>query len=190
MRDDRGQASVEWIALVLLLTLALAALVRFAPRADAGGLGPELLHAIACAARGGCQVPDGGESGARPGEPPHGMVSAPPLVPVAPREPRALSRPGAPAPPVSRWRPVRLFRGRVLRRASSRSAGPGRRAAVLWRRSWLLCLGYERARYGFLHPEVRFPHVPIPLSEDLRMVNDCLSPVDLVRDWDLIRGPR
>ena len=54
----------------------------------------------------------------------------------------------------------------------------------------MLCLGYERARYGFLHPEVRFPHVPIPLSEDLRMVNDCLSPVDLVRDWDLIRGPR
>ncbi len=174
---------------MLLLTLALAALVRFAPRADADALGPELLHAIGMRGARRMRGAGGGESGARPGEPPHGMVSAPPLVPVAPREPRALSRPGAPAPPVSRWRPVRHFRGRALGgRALVRRAG--RRAGVLWRRSWMLCLGYERARYGFLHPEVRFPHVPIPLSEDLRMVNDCLSPVDLVRDWDLIRGPR
>ena len=69
-----------------------------------------------------------------------------------------------------------------------RRAGP--RAGVLWRRSWIFCLAYERARYGVLHPEIRFPHASIPLSEDLRMANDCLSPVDLVRDWELIRGPR
>ena len=166
MRGEGGQASVEWIGVVLLLTLTLATIVRFAPRADADALGPELLHAIGCAARGGCETPPGGA--ARPGaDVPYGMVSAPPLVPIAPGERRApRARPRA--------LPERLVRA------------PG----VLWRRSWMLCLGYERARYGFLHPEVRFPHVPIPLSEDLRMVNDCLSPVDLVRDWDLIRGPR
>ncbi|HMJ96581.1 MAG TPA: hypothetical protein VK486_12050 [Thermoleophilaceae bacterium] len=190
MRSESGQASVEWIGLVLILALGMAALVRFAPRADAGALGPELLHAIGCAARGGCEATEGGalgndalrgggprlEDGVRPraGDP-RGMVSAPPLVPVAPRE--------RPVPPARPRAPL-LVRGRALVRETGRGAGH------LWRRSWLLCLGYERARYGFLHPEVRFPLVPIPYSENLRMANDCISPVDLVRDWDLIRGPR
>jgi hypothetical protein len=176
MRGETGQASVEWIGLVLLVAVALAAVVRFAPRADAGALGPGLLHAIGCAARGGCETAPGGA-------PPHGMVSAPPLVPIAPR--------GRPAP-AARWRalPQRLFRGRALLRGRALVRRAGRGAGVLYRRSWIFCLGYERARYGFLHPEVRFPHMPIPYSEDLRMANDCISPVDLVRDWDLIRGPR
>ena len=86
--------------------------------------------------------------------------------------------------------PQRLFRGRALVRGRALLRRAGRGAGVLYRRSWIFCLGYERARYGFLHPEVRFPHMPIPYSEDLRMANDCISPVDLVRDWDLIRGPR
>jgi hypothetical protein len=199
MRGDSGQASVEWIGLVLLLALGMAALVRFAPRADAQALGPELLHAIGCAARGGCDAPRGGppSRGA-----PSGMVSAPPLVPIAPRErpgptagPRALrapvSRPLGPAP-AGRWLgiPGPLVRGRALLRGRALVGRAGRGVGVLWRRSWMLCLGYERVRYGILHPEIRYPQMPIPLSEDLRMVNDCLSPVDLVRDWDLIRGPR
>jgi hypothetical protein len=190
MRGDSGQASVEWIGLVLLLALGLTALVRFAPRADAEALGPELLHAIGCAARGGCDArqsgraaSDRGAGGApREGAQPGGaasrrMVSAPPLVPIAPR-----ARPA----PAAGWRGLRgrLLRGRALARRAGRGAG------VLWRRSWVLCLGYERVRYGVIHPEVRYPQMPIPLSEDLRMVNDCLSPVDLVRDWDLIRGKR
>lgn len=181
MRGENGQASVEWIGLVLLLALAVAALVRFAPRADADALGPELLHAIGCAARGGCEAQPGGR--AATGGPPRGMVSVPPLVPIAPRKHLA---------PTARWRPLRerLFRGRALTRGRALARRARRSAGVLWRRSWILCLGYERARYGFLHPEVRFPRVPIPYSEELRMVNDCMSPVDLVRDWDLIRGPR
>ena len=183
MRGEGGQASVEWIGLVLLLALGVAALVRFAPRSDAEALGPELVHAIGCAARGGCQASDGGASGARPGGAPRGMVSTPPLVPVAPRKRAAAA---------SRWSTLRqrLFRGRTLVRGRALVRRAGRGAGLAWRRSWILCLGYERARYGFLHPEIRFPHVPIPLSEDLRMANDCLSPVDLVRDWDLIRGRR
>jgi hypothetical protein len=180
MRSESGQASVEWVGLVLLLVLGTAALVRFAPRADADALGPELVHAIACAARGGCKATEGGRAGTKPPRP-RGMVSAPPLVPVAPRErPAPMSRPRALSGPVSR---PRALPGRLVRQT-------GRGVGLLWRRSWLLCLGYERARYGFLHPEVRFPLVPIPYSEDLRMANDCISPVDLVRDWDLIRGPR
>jgi hypothetical protein len=186
MRDDSGQASVEWIGLVLLLALGLAALVRFAPRADADALGLELLHTIACAAHGGCDAASGGRfaadggAGARPVHPsagsPRRMVSVPPLVPIAPRE-RAPAAPG-------RAVPERLLRGGELVRRARRNAG------VLWRRSWMLCLGYEHVRYGVLHPEETLPRAPVPRSEGLRIVNDCLSPVDLVRDWDLIRGPR
>ena len=182
MRSERGQGSVEWIVLVLLLTLGLAALGRFAPRADAGDLGAELLSTMTCAARGGCEAKQGtrqpGEA-ARPGGAPRWLVTAPPLVPVAPRTRGTRPRPPATRPalaPRSRaWpRPPRL--GPFVRRA-------GRRAGLLWRRSWILCLGYERVRYSVLHPEIRFPHQTIPLSEDVRIANDCLSPADLIRDF-------
>jgi hypothetical protein len=204
MRSERGQASVEWIGLVLLLALGLSALARLAPRADAGGLGTEVLHALTCAAGGGCDArAASGAPGnapertrARPStQSPRRLVTAPPLVPIAPaeRRPRPAERhlrPGERRPrPAERrpasggrpWLQPRRFAGPLLRRA-------GRGAGLLWRRSWLLCLGYERVRYGVLHPEIRFPHQTIPLSEDVRIANDCLSPVDLVRDWDQLRG--
>src|SRR5215204_4184500 len=179
MRSERGQGSVEWIVLMLLLTLGLVALGRFASRADAGDLGAELLSTVTCAARGGCEAKQGRPPGeaARPGGAPRRLVTAPPLVPVAART--RGTRPPATRPslaPRSRaWpRPPRL--GPFVRRA-------GRGAGLLWRRSWILCLGYERVRYSVLHPEIRFPHQTIPLSEDVRIANDCLSPADLIRDF-------
>ena len=172
MCSERGQASVEWIGLVLLLALALTALARVAPLADADGLGAELLHAVTCAARGGCS----GEDRPRAPGDARALVTVPPLVPVAPRG----SRPGGTRP----WLRFRVPRLAPLARRT------GHRAGVLWRRSWMFCLGYERVRYGVLNPEIRFPRQTIPVSEGVRMANDCLSPVDLVRDWDLIRGRR
>jgi hypothetical protein len=66
-------------------------------------------------------------------------------------------------------------------------SGRARRAAgVLWRRAWLLCFGYERARFGLLHPESG-PRQTVPLSGVAQMVNDCASPVDLTRDWEHLR---
>ena len=47
----------------------------------------------------------------------------------------------------------------------------------------MICLGYERVRYSVLHPEIRFPNAAIPASEGVRIANDCLSPVDLIRDF-------
>jgi hypothetical protein len=183
MRSERGQASVEWIGLVLLLALGLTALARFAPRPDAGHLGAELAQALTCAARGGCDaerrasVPRGGGR----------LVVAPPLVPVAPRARGLARRRGS-----GQGRPRRAPSGRPWLRAPRLPAPLLRRArrgaGRLWRRSWLLCLGYERVRWSVLHPEIRFPHQTIPVSEDLRIANDCLSPVDLVRDRDLLRG--
>jgi hypothetical protein len=184
MHSERGQASVEWIVLVLLLAVGLGALARFAPRADAGHLGAVLLNTITCAARGGCDAGRGARARAGervPGGASGRLVTLPPLVPVAPRA-RGRARPGPPAArsPLATsarpWlRPPR-FAGPLIRRA-------GRGAGRLWRRSWMLCLGYERVRYSVLHPEIRFPHQTIPVSEDLRIANDCLSPVDLVRDF-------
>jgi hypothetical protein len=182
MRSERGQASVEWIVLVLLLAAGLAALGRFAPRADAGHLGTELVSHLTCAAR-GCD----GERGVRPrgGErTPRGtrgrLVTVPPLVAVTPRNRRATRPDARPS-----LRPPRSA-GPLILRAGRRA---GRRAGALWRRAWVLCLGYERVRYSVLHPEIRFPHQTIPVSEDLRIANDCLSPVDLVRDFGRRQKP-
>jgi hypothetical protein len=174
MRSERGQASVEWIGLVLLLALGLTALARFTPRADAGTLGAELVHTLTCAARGGCDGDRDGRAGSGSGR----LVVAPPLVPVPPGE-RRSSRQSSPRARAWLRRPRPA--GPLLRRA-------GRGAGRLWRRSWFLCLGYERVRWSVLHPEIRFPHQTIPIAEDLRIANDCLSPVDLVRDRDLLRG--
>jgi hypothetical protein len=168
MRSERGQASVEWIVLVLLLTLALTALARFAPRADTAELGAELVSTVICAARGGCEAQNrgGGPRGARPaGGAPSRLVTAPPLVPLAPST-RGVTR--------SRVRPPRF--APLVRRA-------GRGAGILWRRSWMLCLAYERVRYSVLHPEIRFTNATIPVSEGVRIANDCLSPADVIRDF-------
>jgi hypothetical protein len=59
-RSELGQASVEWAALVLTASLALAALAAFGPSIDGRSFGGFLAHRLACAVRGGC---DDGERG-------------------------------------------------------------------------------------------------------------------------------
>jgi hypothetical protein len=170
MRSERGQAGVEWIGIVLLVALALVALARLAPRADGRGAGATLVHAITCAARDGCER-------RRSARRPRRSFTVPFLVP--PGETRG--RPQRPRAPGSR---------RSLPRLSGRIGGERLRRGVglAWRRAWFGCLAYERFRYGFLHPESRFPGHAIPRAELLRIGNDCISPVDLVRDWPLLRG--
>ena len=58
MDEQRGQASVEWVALVLVATLVLGGLVAVAPVADARPVGGFLAHAIVCAVTRGCQDGD------------------------------------------------------------------------------------------------------------------------------------
>jgi hypothetical protein len=218
MRSERGQATVEWVGIVLLVAIALAALGRFASRADGQDLGGTLAHSVTCATRGGCVHGRSVSRRSAPGPPrpaAHGGFTAPPLVPHPDRLQRApRGRPGGTAGPgwaerptartVLRWarqkggeelaERLRQAGGRALagrlRQAGGRAlAGRLRRGLGLaWRRAWLACLLYERARYAFLHPESRFPGHTIPPAEVIRMTNDCLSPVDLVRDWPLLRG--
>jgi hypothetical protein len=54
MRSERGQASIEWIGLLLLISLALAAALAFAPVMDGRPLGAAIARALVCAARGDC----------------------------------------------------------------------------------------------------------------------------------------
>jgi len=168
MRGQQGQASVEWIGLVLLVALALATLTHLAPSADGHALAATVLHAVAPAAPHRQVV--GIRSGKRnDSQPPKSRRSSVPLFVPRAGELGIGSR-------------LRMPDGRALARRLRSGAGVG------WRRAWLGCLAYERARYGFLHPDSRFPGHRIPPEELLRMANDCISPVDLVRDWPLVSG--
>src|SRR3954466_4352657 len=59
MPSQRGQATIEWTAVVLLVAGVLGAAVAFVPAVDGRSLGGALAHAITCSARGQC---DGGDS--------------------------------------------------------------------------------------------------------------------------------
>ena len=67
MRRHDGQATVEWIGLVLLAALALGAAAAFVPVGDRT-LGEAVAHALVCAVRGDC--------GARAARGDAGMVAA------------------------------------------------------------------------------------------------------------------
>src|SRR4051794_29679466 len=55
MSSERGQASVEWIGLLLVLSLAFAALVAFVPAVGGRALGAAGARALGCAGKRGCQ---------------------------------------------------------------------------------------------------------------------------------------
>jgi hypothetical protein len=53
---ERGQASVEWVGLLLLVSLALAAALAFVPAFDGRPLGAALARALVCAVKRGCDA--------------------------------------------------------------------------------------------------------------------------------------
>src|SRR3954465_13098348 len=54
MLSERGQETIEWTAVILLVALVLGAAVAFVPVVDGRSFGSFLAHAIVCAVRGGC----------------------------------------------------------------------------------------------------------------------------------------
>jgi hypothetical protein len=56
--SQRGQATVEWTALVLMSALALGALLTFGPRADARSFAGFIAHRFVCVTAGGCRDGD------------------------------------------------------------------------------------------------------------------------------------
>jgi hypothetical protein len=54
MRSERGQATIEWTGVVLLVALALSAAAAFIPAIDGRSYGGWLAHTLICAVRGDC----------------------------------------------------------------------------------------------------------------------------------------
>jgi phage tail tape-measure protein len=176
-RAEAGQATVEWTGLLLLVALVLAAAAHLASKADGKELGTTLAHSVTHPGR-----PVVGHDRLRgaPFRPGLRAVPAPGRLRAAPAP--AVERPPAPVPRP----PARAEEGlarEVLRRAAREGARrAGRGAGILWRRAWFACLAYERTRYAFQHPESRFPGYQLPYGDAIRMINGCVSPVDLLRD--------
>jgi hypothetical protein len=156
--SERGQATIEWTGLVLLVSTALGALLTFVPEVDGRRLGGSVAHAITCAARGGCAARE---------RTPHGTVAAPPGSAAAP--------PGSAAPPPSSKRPLPVPRPTAppLRMPAASRALRG--AGEVVKRAWIVCLGYRRYREELAHP--RTPNEAMPLDEALRIANECLNPL-------------
>jgi hypothetical protein len=58
MGTERGQATIEWTGVVLVVSLAFGAFVAAGPRIDGRSFAGVLTHSIVCAVRGGCDDGD------------------------------------------------------------------------------------------------------------------------------------
>ena len=96
MAAERGQATVEWIGLLLLIALALTALSRLAPAADERSLGTTLARSLTAAAK-----RPGGREPTRSSTPTRSALPqrAAAIPPAAPRPPGAALRGAAAIPP-------------------------------------------------------------------------------------------
>jgi hypothetical protein len=144
---------VEWVALALLVALALGAAVALAPRVEGRSLGAALAHRMRCTAAGGC--PDRLDT----------------LGPY--RDPNR---------PVDGFtghgRQKRPVDGRVGRSGVAALGVPVARrvAGALVKRAWIACIGYRRYRYERAHPERLSPFDAMPLGEAAGIANKCLNP--------------
>jgi hypothetical protein len=121
MRDASGQATIEWVGLVLVAALVLGALAALRAPAQDRELGAVLARRITCAAGAACAD---APAGRRPPAP----LSALPVAPSPPLRERAAPRAKA----------VDAFR---------RLRGVGK----LTNRIWIVCLGHRRWAYEREH---------------------------------------
>jgi hypothetical protein len=94
VRSERGQASVEWVGLLLLVALVLGALFTRARELEGRSLGDRLAYRITCARERSCEMHAGDAPPDRRGA---ASIAPPPVVvPVRARAgPGALLRAGA-----------------------------------------------------------------------------------------------
>ena len=153
---ERGQATVEWVGLLLALAVAFGALLAGGREAAKGESADGLGEAVASGSPARC--------GGRAGRARDGGAA---VAPRAPGPPRALGRPRALAVPIGRGVPPRLA-GRV------QAGGAGHAL----KGTWLLCLGYHRLRYDYEHPLT--PRQAMPLGDVIDMVNQCMDPLSFL----------
>jgi hypothetical protein len=158
MRES-GQATVEWIGLVLALALAFAGalMITGGARFDAPahGLGEAVSGRMVCAVRGTCAR----RSLAR--RPPAARTPAPRLPAVRPPSLRYLARGVRPARP----RASAPRAGRRLLRAFARAG----------EHAWIVCFGVRRLRQELDHPQS--PRQTLSKRDALDIFNECLNPL-------------
>jgi hypothetical protein len=152
MRDASGQATIEWVALVLLAALVLGALAAFRAPAQDRGLGKLIAERIACTAAGRCAPAAEGRLGDLASGPP--AIAAPPLV-RARRLRRVVSRAGA-LDAIERLRGLGKWGGRM----------------------WMVCLGYRR--YIFERDHRLEAIRGMPLAEAIDIADECLNPLSFL----------
>ncbi len=149
-RAESGQATVEWVGLVLGVALVFGALVAGGREAARGQSGRELGEAVAgrmvCSARDACGA---GATASSAGA--------------------ALRAPGR-APRLARRSAAA---GRAV--AAARALPKGREALG---HAWLACFAYRRFEYEREHPLT--PRQSVPLDDAVDIVNDCLDPLSFL----------
>jgi hypothetical protein len=158
MRGEGGQATVEWVALVLLAALVLGAAAALAGREDGRGLGEAVAKRIASG-------PEAlGPSRGAPDTLGLGRRRAAP-APAAGRPSPAPPRGAAAPPPASTPGAVQAFRSlRGLEEVA--------------KHTWIVCLGYKRWRYELENPMA--PNEVLPVRDALGILNGCLNPYDFL----------
>jgi hypothetical protein len=152
VHGQSGQATVEWVALVLLASLVLGAVAALAGRDPDRGLGELVAKRIARAPR---EVGRAAAAASAPGAPAAPGAAAPPTG--APRR-------GA-APPAAAPRGVDAPQ-------AARAVG------TVAKRAWIGCLGYRRWRYEREHPLAATEGLPV--GEALGIANECLNPYEFL----------
>jgi hypothetical protein len=186
VHGEDGQATVEWVALVLAAALVLTGAGALAGREADRGLGEEVAKRITGAA-GAAEPPDAAapspsrRSGATPPSirvPPPAAGAAPPPTSAAPPAAGAAPLPSGVAPPAAGAAPP------STRAAPRPASGPRavdafrsvRGVADVAKHAWIVCLGYERWRHELEHPTA--PNEALPVDVALSIVNTCFNPHD------------
>jgi hypothetical protein len=156
VHGEGGQATVEWVALVLAAALVLTGAGALAGREADRGLGEAVAERITRAA---------GAAGA----PGHVVRKRPISGRFRTRRTDAAPRVRAAQPASSGPRAVDAFRG-------------VRGVADVAKHAWVVCLGYERWRYELEHPAA--PTEALPVDVALSIVNTCFNPHDYLLEED------
>lgn len=175
MRRERGQATVEWIGLVLGVALIMVALLaggRDAAKGESGrGLGAALAKRITCAVRGECAREAGGAGEERGPSQLRGQAGGGPRGVLGAERPRVFGNP--PGGRLSVLEPH--AGGRSVFPNALRALGGAKR---FLKRTWFPCLAVQNWQYDRKHP--RPPGQALPLRETARRLNECLNPFSFV----------
>jgi hypothetical protein len=174
---EKGQGTVEWVALILLLALVLGAFLTLRQRAPDTDLGARVAARITCAAAGSC-------GGGRIAEPlPALGLAAPGAAVLGAALPGGLP-PTAPGRRARAGRPVwlqgpsRVAAALRSGRAAAALRGLRRASSAVAKRAWLGCLAYGRHRWEREHPAL-LPRA-MPPRDALAIANECINPFSFV----------